>query len=221
MEFAGNKQCSRCGATKGLSEFPRDRTSRDGLGHRCRVCCAQCSTARYRQRRREAGASYRRLLTVDEWRAIEAKGELECKKCGWVQALEEFRPLKLPRRRWTCRTCHRKRGRELRELKHAERRAYYQRHRCKRFGITTSDYDRMLADQDRLCAICSRPLGSRGQTIDHCHATGRVGGIVHPQCNLVIGNAGDDIDVLRGAIVYLQKHQRLLRELATTTSNKA
>lgn len=221
MESLEQKQCSGCGETKELDQFPRDRKSRDGLGHSCRECCTRRSNARYRQRRSEAGESYQRLLTVEEWRAIEAKGEMECKKCGQVQALQEFRPLKLPRRRWTCRTCHRERCRELRDLKQAERRAYHQRHRCKRFGITTDDYDRMLADQDGLCAICTRPLGSRGQTIDHCHATGRVRGIVHSHCNLVIGNASDDIDVLRGAITYLQKHQLIQRESVIPTSNKA
>ncbi|GIX05051.1 MAG: recombination endonuclease VII [Planctomycetaceae bacterium] len=204
-----------------MEEFPRDRKSRDGLGHSCRPCCARRTHACYRQRRRDAGANYERLLTDDEWRAIEARGVMECRKCGQVRALNEFRPTQLPRRRRVCRECQRRRCRELAELKHAERRAYHQRHRCKKFGITTDDYDQMLEEQEGLCAICGRPLGSRGQTIDHCHETGRVRGIVHAQCNLVIGNAREDIHVLRGAITYLKRHQLIHGESANAGSNKA
>ena len=32
------KQCSACGETKAISEFPKDRTARSGLYHRCRLC---------------------------------------------------------------------------------------------------------------------------------------------------------------------------------------
>jgi hypothetical protein len=45
----------------------------------------------------------------------------------------------------------------------------------------------------------------RWQTIDHDHITGSVRGIVHRNCNLVIGNANDDPDLLQKAIHYLKK----------------
>jgi len=32
------KHCNTCNETKAISEFPKDRTTRDGLHHRCRSC---------------------------------------------------------------------------------------------------------------------------------------------------------------------------------------
>jgi hypothetical protein len=35
------KKCTRCGETKALSEFSRNRRSSDGLQHHCKTCCAE------------------------------------------------------------------------------------------------------------------------------------------------------------------------------------
>lgn len=64
----------------------------------------------------------------------------------------------------------------------------------------------MLAEQKHLCAICQRPLPLKGQTLDHDHKTGAVRGIVHSQCNLMIGNAAEKIELLEHAIDYLKDH---------------
>lgn len=218
---AGCKTCSCCGETKSLDDFPQDQKAKDGLGYHCLGCCAKRANSRYRRNRRKSGAEYSRLLTDDEWREIEARGTMACRKCGREQPLDQFRPTKLPRRRRVCRDCRLKRAAELTRLKQADRRAAYQRYRCKQFGITPEDYDRMLEEQQGLCAICRRPLGRKGQTIDHCHRTGRVRGIVHSQCNLVIGNAREDIEVLRGAIAYLKSHQQIQKETAEAGSSEA
>ena len=39
--------------------------------------------------------------------------------------------------------------------------------------------------------------------IDHNHVTGKVRGILCKSCNLLIGNAKDNVDILKSAIVYL------------------
>ncbi|MGW4159353.1 endonuclease domain-containing protein [Streptomyces sp. NPDC004788] len=55
------------------------------------------------------------------------------------------------------------------------------------------------------------PHGLRGSCrkapaahVDHCHETGRVRGVVCFNCNSAIGKLGDDPDVLRRAIAYLE-----------------
>jgi hypothetical protein len=82
------------------------------------------------------------------------------------------------------------------------------------FGLTPADYERMLVEQNGVCAICRRanrgkfsknPLG-----VDHCHKTGRVRGLLCHQCNFAIGHAGDDPMVLRAAADYLEKHGQQL-----------
>jgi hypothetical protein len=76
-----------------------------------------------------------------------------------------------------------------------------------RYGITRSDYDRMLAEQGSRCAICRTDQpGSRQKlwSVDHCHASNRVRGLLCHRCNLGLGYFKDDPDRLRSAIVYLE-----------------
>jgi hypothetical protein len=78
------------------------------------------------------------------------------------------------------------------------------------YKITAADYNKMLLEQDGLCAICAMPeryKDRNGATIrlsvDHCHATGKVRGLLCGHCNQAIGKFKDDISVLRKAIDYL------------------
>jgi hypothetical protein len=50
------------------------------------------------------------------------------------------------------------------------------------------------------------PLEKKRKTIDHDYASGKVRGIVHSHCNLVLGNTREDVNVLLGAVRYLRKH---------------
>jgi Recombination endonuclease VII len=79
----------------------------------------------------------------------------------------------------------------------------------KRFGITVADYNRIHNEQDGVCKICRRPEttlchGSlMSLSVDHCHATNRVRGLLCNTCNRGIGLLGDDPEVLRAAANYL------------------
>jgi hypothetical protein len=60
----------------------------------------------------------------------------------------------------------------------------------KRYGITLSDYDRMLTEQCGKCKICGADrAGNVGQcfAVDHCHVTGRVRGLLCIKCNSRLG----------------------------------
>ncbi len=72
------------------------------------------------------------------------------------------------------------------------------------FGITPEDYDRMFEDQRGVCAICSResPDGRRLH-IDHCHASGRVRGLLCHDCNRGLGMFKDSQERLAAAVRYL------------------
>ena len=78
-----------------------------------------------------------------------------------------------------------------------------------KFGITLDDYDRMLKSQNNRCAICnSTATGNRSQKylcVDHCHATGKVRGLLCHGCNAGIGSMKDDIEILKKAIAYLRE----------------
>lgn len=76
----------------------------------------------------------------------------------------------------------------------------------KKFGITIEEYDRMLISQNGVCAICNIPEISLRNThfsVDHCHKTGKVRGLLCYKCNTTLGFVNDNTKVLKNAINYL------------------
>lgn len=75
-----------------------------------------------------------------------------------------------------------------------------------KFGITQDDYERMLADQKDVCAICWEACSSgKRLAVDHCHTTGIIRGLLCMSCNTAIGKLKDDVSLLKAAIAYLEK----------------
>ena len=81
-------------------------------------------------------------------------------------------------------------------------------YRARRYGMSTEDYDALLARQGGVCAIC-RQKSDRRLAIDHCHVTNRVRGLLCHKCNVGLGNFGDDTDRMRMAIEYLENSRRV------------
>lgn len=68
------------------------------------------------------------------------------------------------------------------------------RHLERKYGITQADWDAMYAAQGGVCAVCKIPgrVGKHGKlAVDHCHATGRVRGLLCTPCNISIGILGE------------------------------
>jgi hypothetical protein len=87
-----------------------------------------------------------------------------------------------------------------------------------RYGISREEYDKMLDQQDGKCAICRKSEVStyqRGTTegklmalaVDHCHATGKVRGLLCSKCNRAIGLFEDDSELLRLAAEYIDVYR--------------
>jgi hypothetical protein len=77
------------------------------------------------------------------------------------------------------------------------------------YGITLSDYNKMLEEQNGRCAIClgddpKSPERVNHWYVDHCHSTGRVRGLLCNACNRALGNFGDSIETFERAILYLR-----------------
>jgi hypothetical protein len=85
-----------------------------------------------------------------------------------------------------------------------------QRARLKERGLTVAEYDRRVAAQNGVCAICRRPSRNvrRGTvlrlSVDHDHATNRVRGFICNRCNMGIGCFDDEPALLRAAATYLE-----------------
>ncbi len=53
------KQCSTCRRLLPVTTFPRDRSRRDGLSHRCRRCVSERNAKAYKRRKGALGADYK------------------------------------------------------------------------------------------------------------------------------------------------------------------
>ena len=78
-----------------------------------------------------------------------------------------------------------------------------------KFGITLEEKAALLVQQGGHCGACSNtnPGSKRGWSLDHCHATGKVRGVLCHSCNLALGHCKDNPNRLRQLLAYLEKFQ--------------
>lgn len=158
-----------------------------------------------------------------------------CKACKSLKCILEFNRHKKYKggRRYKCRACTRVESRVYR-FAHLEeiqkrKRVYYQSHPIKQsynleshwknFGISAADYHRMYESQNGLCAICGNPESAKsaiGETrhlsLDHDHATGQIRAFLCHRCNMLLGQTGDDANLLRTMADYLDYHKDKAKE---------
>lgn len=146
-----------------------------------------------------------------------------CSKCGIEQPETEFHKSSSHNtgRNPQCRTCfnatRRNQSGKALEAKQKREREYYgsnkeqvrERQLMRKYGLIVEDYNRMVAEQDNKCAICSTEMtGPREPAVDHDHVTGEVRDLLCSKCNAGIGLLQDSPDVLLKAAKYLEKHRR-------------
>lgn len=80
------------------------------------------------------------------------------------------------------------------------------------YGITIDAYDKLLAEQGGVCAICREVEDIKGRngavrslSVDHCHETGAVRGLLCGRCNTGLGYFRDSPTVLSAACSYLAR----------------
>lgn len=79
------------------------------------------------------------------------------------------------------------------------------------FKITLSQYKELSNNQNNTCAICFSEFSPNGQnlSVDHCHKTGIIRGLLCSECNFGLGKFKDNIELLNNAIKYLKKDEFL------------
>lgn len=78
------------------------------------------------------------------------------------------------------------------------------------YNITLDDYFIILKEQDGKCAICNATESSHKNktlSVDHCHTTGKIRGLLCHHCNAGLGQFRDNIEVLKNAIKYLKNNK--------------
>lgn len=148
-----------------------------------------------------------------------------CSSCGSSKSLTDFykeNRVKDGRAR-RCKECHNKVTKEYREknpeiyrkasLKHWRALDDNKKHErwIKRYGITSEEYKKMFEKQDGLCKICNKLCNSGHLlSVDHCHATGKVRGLLCKKCNTALGMLDDNVRYFENAIMYLKNYEESL-----------
>ena len=76
------------------------------------------------------------------------------------------------------------------------------------YGLDFEQFERMKAQQNYVCAICSKHNAGtkyRELSVDHDHKTGKVRALLCGKCNSGLGIFNEDIDLMKKAIEYLHK----------------
>lgn len=147
------------------------------------------------------GARIAWLLTHKEWPEFNIQFEDGDTSNLKISNLKEgkFRPIKVH-----------KNGRRHYKMKPEVQRHYGLK---RYYGIDLETYQKMLLEQNGVCAICGKPETSvvngkiKPLAVDHCHDSTKIRGLLCARCNQAIGLMGEDVSVLSKAIAYLNTHQ--------------
>lgn len=76
----------------------------------------------------------------------------------------------------------------------------------KQYNMTKEDYNNLLAKQQGRCAGCGLIAleGQRRLSVDHCHSTLEIRGLLCNSCNSLLGCAKDQAQTLKNLARYLQ-----------------
>lgn len=197
------KRCNVCKTLKPWEEFYKHASSLDKLHPSCKTCVIRRSKAW-----RDIGINkVRSRLTKANYRHSPKGREIAKREAA------------SPRRQEQCRRAGRKHYAKLRarmgltiRVKMTPEELFLSRRNStlkRKYKITQTQYETMLDAQGGLCAICLRsPSGKRNDewlTVDHCHATGAIRGLLCHKCNAGIGMLNDDLTLIESAHQYLQK----------------
>jgi len=185
------RQCSRCKTFKLWGEYTKNKHGTRGYQSWCRTCF-----------REHAGHTKKKEYIITE-------DGRECSECGKFQAWSEFHKRRDLSTGHTssCKTCRRKRTK-----RDTENGSIRNRELQRKYGIGLDEYLRMAGEQGDACAICGKTEKgiARGKirywSVDHDHETGRVRGLLCQKCNMILGAAGDDVEILERAIAYLKEY---------------
>jgi hypothetical protein len=114
-----------------------------------------------------------------------------------------------------CKECDKQARKDTYSRSEATYEGYRRRSVARKYGLTVEEVAQLLEAQGGCCAICktTNPLGEGNTStkrssfsIDHCHTTGRVRGLLCNACNRGLGFFKDSIENLSTAVAYLNCH---------------
>lgn len=130
-----------------------------------------------------------------------------CNKCKETKELKLFSAASASKdgKRKQCKACD-----HLYRLANQDEIREY--HYQNRYGISLNQYEEKLKEQDYSCAICGSKHTSNERmkrlVVDHDHNTGMVRGLLCHSCNVAIGAAKEQEEILMACISYLRSYTK-------------
>jgi hypothetical protein len=183
------KLCTVCKIEKPISEFHKCKNKRFGVSHQCKECEKIYKQSYHLKHKKEI------LLFQKEYRETH-KEEIK------IKSKQHYRDNKLEIREY--------------QLKYRNKPDFKQEDKNRKlkkfFGITLEQYNKMLEEQNGVCAVCGnnevafdkRTNKNRSLSVDHNHKTGKIRGLLCSNCNHILGKAKDNIIILQKLIEYLK-----------------
>jgi hypothetical protein len=190
-----------------------------------RNICRKCEADRTRRRRaRERGISFEDYSAFQELRKLNRENP-HCRGCGAKLGDDNWTAARRIHRDYFCQSCSSSygsgyyRGHRKEIINRGKR--YYAAHKRENkdaklrrlFGISLEQYQTLVVRQGAKCAACHKPLGKIADgalrpVVDHDHESRRVRGIIHANCNCIIGFARENPTILDYLASYLRINRR-------------
>jgi hypothetical protein len=175
------KVCKSCN-----KEYPHTEFAFNGyLRNQCRLCKneqTRLSRQKLWKKHPEKHEAYKRKLREIRLKDIEKKREYD--RLNYLKNKERIK-------------------KERKEFYHKFPELVRKRRMMTTYKISEEKYEQLNAIKK--CQCCGRNENEfvKGLSIDHCHKSGEVRGVLCPNCNTAIGLFNDDPGVMKKAIGYL------------------
>ena len=78
-----------------------------------------------------------------------------------------------------------------------------ERELIRKYDLDAEGYKKLHDSQNGVCAVCFSDNNGKNMDVDHCHDTNQIRGLLCRSCNLLIGHAKNDPEILTLAAYYL------------------
>lgn len=181
---SATRTCTKCSEVKDEDSFPRDSRRPNGRRPECRAC-----------------ARARKAKWLEALPGGVRVAEKKCSRCKRIKPASGFCPSKCHASglRSECKSCVNSPDAALKR-------------RLVVYGLSLGRFEDLLRSQGGLCPVCFIGFDSPSEmNIDHDHTCcpgyrscgGCVRGILHGNCNQLIGKAREDCAILAAACEYL------------------
>ena len=189
------KKCNLCQETKPLDAFHKAKKGKHGRHGRCKDC---------------------RSLTESDYRKeyyYKNRTELRAKQKEYNK--ENKDAIDATRARWYAKNKD-KLAEQKKEYYESNKDNIRDKRLKHRYEITPEQYDKMLKEQDYVCAICKQHNATgKSLSVDHNHkcCPGKkscgdcVRALLCFKCNTTLGRFGDNPQLLRQAAEYIEKYK--------------